>query len=253
LLEQKTFSTETLSKVPLSYQTTDAWYDLIAASAGLTGKVEKLPIDTSSGLLTWLHALHIGINLAERGDVSVPIEYFKVSAEMKPNPIAYRCLAVLSSTYEASWGYYEMAWTTLHRDFVNDPAYNRLVSNMVMEISFFLQQTGWNDIIHWFIDQVPSEHRDIDAYITLEVKYLLFKEDYSSAINILGKNCFPTYAKARDDLINMWNSAQEGLAKQQKSASSGMPSSLNALERHQARVRNPPPENIGCQYAAEVE
>ena len=76
---------------------------MIVASAGLTGNVEKLPVDTSSGLLTWLHALHIGINLAERGDVSVPVEYFKLSADMKPNPIAYRCLAVLSSTYEVQY------------------------------------------------------------------------------------------------------------------------------------------------------
>jgi hypothetical protein len=81
---------------------------------------------------------------------------------------------------------------------------------------------------------------------------MLFKEDYSTAINVLGKNCFPTYAKARDDLINMWNLAQEGAAKQQKAALSGASSSLTALERHQARVKNPPPENIGCQYAAEV-
>jgi hypothetical protein len=91
-----------------------------------------------------------------------------------------------------------------------------------------------------------------------------------------GKECFPTYAKARDDLISMWNSAQEGIAYQKKNANvlslpsfpssgSDQPSAaasgralgngeavpLTPLEKHKARVENPVPENIGCQYAAE--
>ena len=54
--------------------------------------------------MTWLHALHIGVNLAERGDVDLPRQYFQLSTDMKSNPVALRCLAVLSPTYEAAWG-----------------------------------------------------------------------------------------------------------------------------------------------------
>ena len=43
LIELKTFSESTLSVLPLSYQTTDGWYDLIVASAGLNGHVETPP------------------------------------------------------------------------------------------------------------------------------------------------------------------------------------------------------------------
>lgn len=54
LLQTGTFSDETLSKLPISYQTTDRWLEVIEASA-----MKKM---------TWLHALHLGINMAERFD-----------------------------------------------------------------------------------------------------------------------------------------------------------------------------------------
>lgn len=47
LVRDGTFSPTTLSKLPLSYQTTDAWLELLQASAQKFG-------------MTWLHALHIG-------------------------------------------------------------------------------------------------------------------------------------------------------------------------------------------------
>lgn len=97
----------------------------------------------------------------------------------------------------------------------------------------------------WFIGEVPLNHRNLDAYITMQTKVLLHESKYQDALSILAKNCFPTYAKARSDLIAMWNSAQEGVAAQSKGTA------LTYVEKHQARVSNPPPENIGCQYAAE--
>ncbi len=46
--------------------------------------------------------------------------------------------------------------------------------------------------------------------------------------------------------MSMWNNAQVGLAQQKKG------STLTNVEKHQARVNNPVPDNIGCQYASEV-
>lgn len=45
--------------------------------------------------------------------------------------------------------------------------------------------------------------------------------------------------------MDAWNAAQEGLAQQKKGAEP-----LTYVEKHQARVSNPIPENIGCQYAS---
>jgi hypothetical protein len=228
------FSAETLSKLPLSYQTTDAWYALIQESATKHG-------------MTWLHALHLGVNSAERGNVEEPLVYFRRSAELFPNPIAYRCIAVLQSTSESAWPYFEHAWANLHTSFKGDTdAYDRLTRNLVNEMSFFLQQAQWYDVIPSFAATVPSEHQQIDAFITMNIKLALHKEDFATAQSVLGKECFPTYAKARDDLMAMWNTATEGLAMQAKG------SSLSSVEKHRARISNPVPENIGCQYASEV-
>jgi hypothetical protein len=45
-------------------------------------------------------------------------------------------------------------------------------------------------------------------------------------------HCFPTYAKARDDLMNMWNT----VVMEQAEDSNGMP--LTNVEKHQARINN---------------
>ena len=80
LLQQGTFSADTLTKMPLSYQTTDRWLAVLQKSAETHG-------------MTWLHALHIGIALTERGNIEEPISMFQMSYTLKPNPVAARCLA----------------------------------------------------------------------------------------------------------------------------------------------------------------
>ena len=234
LLEHGTFSEDTLSVMPTSYQTTDPWHVLITKSA-------------EDHKATWLHHLYLGINLAERGNLAEPIDHFTRSLEMKPNPVAARCLAVLSQTQEDAWTHYEQAWTILHSEWTTDASYDRLTDNLVNEISMFLQQAGWYDNMQAFLDAVPEKHRNIDTYITMQIKVNLRNAEYDAAANILGKECFPTYAKARSDLMDMWNEAQEGIAAQKK----GHDEKLTNVEKHRARVDNPVPENIGCQYASE--
>jgi len=134
LLQSGTFSKETLGQMPTSYQTTDPWYEMLKKSA-------EGPDKDSSGM-TWLHALLLGINSAERGEIDEPRKYFEISLSLKPNPVAARCLAVLSKSYEEAWPYYETAWHVLHTEFSADPSFDRLSANLVTEMSFFLQQTG---------------------------------------------------------------------------------------------------------------
>jgi len=86
---------------------------------------------------------------------------------------------------------------------------------------------------------------EVDAFLTMQIKVLIHNKEYGRAKDMLGSHCFPTYAKARDDLMNMWNTVVMGIAEQQK----GSP--LTYVEKHQARVANKIPDNIGCQYASE--
>jgi hypothetical protein len=96
-----------------------------------------------------------------------------------------------------------------------------------------------------FVADVPAGHRLLDAFVTLEIKVELNNKNYYGAKDLLKSNCFPTYAKARIDLMSMWNLAVEGIA----SVSKG--STLTTVEKHQARMNDMVPDNIGCQYASE--
>jgi hypothetical protein len=238
LLQDGTFSAETLSKLPLSYQTTDQWLAKLEESATKHG-------------MTWLHALHISIAHIERGAVEYPLELLAQSMALKPNPIAARCMAVLQSTPEAAWPYFQQAWEIAQNEFKADSAHRRLTLNLVTEISFLLQQELWYDKMEAFVQLVNDGHymegMSSDAFTTLTIKVHLHLKQNAQAISILGSNCFPTYAKARDDLMSMWNTAVMGLAQQKKGE---LP--LTYVEQHQARVGHPIPDNIGCQYASEV-
>ena len=238
LLQDGTFSAETLSKLPLSYQTTDQWLAKLEESASKHG-------------MTWLHALHISIAHIERGAIEYPLELLAQSMALKPNPIAARCMAVLQSTPEAAWPYFQQAWEIAQNEFKADSAHRRLTLNLVTEISFLLQQELWYDKMEAFVQLVNDGHymegMSSDAFTTLTIKVHLHLKQNAQAISILGSNCFPTYAKARDDLMSMWNTAVMGLAQQKKGE---LP--LTYVEQHQARVGHPIPDNIGCQYASEV-
>jgi hypothetical protein len=237
LLQDGTFSKETLSRLPISYQTTDRWLQKLEESAEKHG-------------MTWLHALHIAIGHIERGAVSYPLELLAQSMALKPNPIAARCIAVLQTTPQAAWPFWQLAWQVAQTDFAKDGARQRITLNLVTEISFFLQQELWYEEMASFAQTVLDGNylgdMNSDAFMTMRIKTLLHNNQNKDALDILGANCFPTYAKARDDLMNMWNQAVMGVAAQSK----GSP--LTYVEQHQARVSHPIPDNIGCQYASEV-
>lgn len=233
LLQDGTFSESTLELYPVSYQTTDGWLALIETSAEKFG-------------MTWLHALHLGINYAERGSSEKAQELFAQSMKLRPNVIASRCIAVHQSTPEEAWPHYLQAWKLLSvSDRKSDPAIARLYNNLVVEMSFFLVQENWLPQMQWFVTVVPEENRGLDGFLSLKLTVLLAEGKNEEAIDVLSSNCFPTYAKARDTLMDAWNSAQEALAQQKKGSVA-----LTNVEKHQARVSNPIPENIGCQYAS---
>jgi len=245
LVTHGTFSEHSLARLPLSYQTSDRWMALLQASAAKHG-------------MTWLHALHLGICRAERGGLEEPLALLALSQQLKPNPVAARCLAVLQQSPEAAWEHFQEAWAAavdLAGDDLVPPSdaklstRQRVLLNLVTELSFFLQQNLWFEQMALFAAEVDRGGflfgHTLDAFETMKLKTLLHNEMFAEAIVLLKKNCFPTYAKARDDLMSMWNTAVVGLAQQQS------PTTLSYADKHRIRVANPVPENIGCQYASE--
>lgn len=243
LLQTGTFSSESLKATPLSYQTTDRWL------AVLQGSFDRLAATPSENGPTWLHYLHIAIALTERGAVQQPVDMFKKSLELHPHPIAARCLAVLSANAQEAWPWYEQAWKLLQPMAQSEPeVFQRLGANLVTEMSYFLVEAAWLDQMVAFMEMVPAPFRGLDAFLMLSYKVALMQRDYHQAIGILSKECFPTFAKARDDLMTSWNAAQEGLAQQAKDKhqlDQGLPAMpLTAVEKHRARMASPIPDNI---------
>lgn len=83
--------------------------------------------------MSWLHALHIGIGSAERGNIEEPKILFQESLKLYPNPIAarysygivmcydislcgysFRNLAVLQTNPELAWTHFTIAWEVIN-------------------------------------------------------------------------------------------------------------------------------------------
>jgi hypothetical protein len=193
LVQTGTFSADTLALLPLSYQTTDAWLALVEASAAKVGT-------------TWLHAVHLAISYAERGEVDRPLSLLKQSTALNDNPLAWRCMAVLQQSAELAWPFFQRAMLSLATGpFAHDPAAARLGRNLATEVSFFLQQAEWWEELETFLlTPLAQANTDLDAVITAQVKVLEWRggqENLSQARGLLDKHCFPTYASARDDLM----------------------------------------------------
>lgn len=185
--------------------------------------------------MNWLTALNIGICLTERGFVTEPMQYFQMSMDLKPNPIAQRCIAVLQKSSADAWTNFNLALSILE-EWKNDLSYSRLKRNMINEMAIFLQGTSYYDDMVTFISNIPeSLQNSLDAVLELRVILLIHQAKYDEALNILSTNCFPTYATERLDLMNLWNLAVESKA-----------NARTQLEKHIARTENPIPRNIGC-------
>jgi len=236
LLELQTFSKDSLSRLPLSYMTTDPWLELIESS--------------SEKDMTWLHALHLGVAYAERGDIDKPKKLFQKSIDLLDNPIAHRCLAVLQTDRSTAYMHYQASLRSLTKGpLAQDPAASRVARNLLTEIAFFLQQDkSWEHLSHLVSTPLAQEHSDLDAIVTSKAHILIEQgtvDSLDQAKTLLQKHCFPTYAAARDDLMDMWNDVVERQASLKKG------SELSPREAHQARIQDPIPDNIGCVYATE--
>lgn len=244
LLTNNTFSALTLASLPQSYQVDEDWRALIEKSAKTKG-------------YTWLHSFYLGVIAAEVGMVDEPIAYFRHSLEQRPTAHATRCIALLQSDPEKAYQYFIQGWELALAQHATDPLAARLFLNLGTEISQFLQssEVGTVQRLEAWINSVDAGYksgripqschlRNSDQFLTTVVKYHLMSKRPDPAISILAKGCFPTYGRARKELISYW---QEAHFMKKIAEVGGRP--LTLLEKRNVRLDYKPPRNIGCPYA----
>jgi hypothetical protein len=62
----------------------------------------------------------------------------------------------------------------------------------------------------------------------------VYEQDFATAITIIRSNCFPTYGSLRDELIQLWHTAQRQKAEHDKG--SGLTKMVNACATHRAAL-----------------
>lgn len=237
LLEDGNFSAETLDRLPVSYQVSEEWRMLLEQSARKHG-------------MTWLHALHLGIIATETGLVDLPKQLFTLSLDQRPNPIAARNLAILQKTPAEAFIWYKKALAIAFAD-ATEPSRIRVLRNLGAEVAQFIQSnTGveWKAALAAYVDDLktrgaPKELMRTDQVITSIIKTHIYRGEFEAAVEIMSKECFPTYGRTRADVIADWHEAQRGIKERdiKRKLSKG----------EAAKLRNDifPPRNIGCPYA----
>lgn len=239
LVDQGTFSAETLRRTPISFQVAEQWRLMLEQSVKNHGA-------------TWLHLLHLGIISAETGLVDESRQLFVQSMSLKPSAVAARNIALLCPDATCALPWFQKAWGIALTS-TEDPNQDRLLFNLGAEIAQFLQSEGttdakYNEILADFLagvdgQKVPETLLNTDQVLTSRVAVAIFKKNPDEALDILAKNCFPTYGRARKDLIAFWHAAN--LQKAETAAGR----KLNRGEAREVRWANKPPRNIGCPYA----
>jgi hypothetical protein len=93
-----TFSATTLDRIPLNFEVNPRW-------------LQKLEESVSAGHDTWLHALFLGTQALEVGNIARAETLLAKSLQMKPHPITARNLATFAPV-DTALAYYQMAWVS---------------------------------------------------------------------------------------------------------------------------------------------
>eukprot|EP00118_Oscarella_pearsei_P028993 m.3432 g.3432 ORF g.3432 m.3432 type:complete len:722 (+) comp9377_c0_seq1:1030-3195(+) len=231
LVKDGKFSDSTLESIPLSFQISQRWIDLLEKSAANHGH-------------NWLTYLFLGVAAAEQGNGNAAKGAFNMSVSLNETAHGFRNLAVTSSDINEVYPYYTKAWN-LALGYYKNKAVNaeRLVSDLGAEIAYFLQSLNMMDELMEFLSQPLPDFVIIrDQVISAHASVALHQKNYDDVFKILTDNCFPTYGSDRATLINLWYQAHY----QQEEEKLGHP--LSILEAHEIRMQYPVPENIGYPY-----
>jgi len=226
LVSSGTFSQQSLTKLfPLSYIVAQDWQQVIQTSAKNRGP-------------TWLHYLYQGIAQAEAGHWNQAIEELLMSAVLKPNPVAYRTLALLVDSTAKSYEYFMLAWDLIRTS--SDPNADDIAVNLASEICLFLVDTRDYAHLDDFLGLVPARAPFLkrDYLLLCNTVAALNHGDYSEVQGILRNNVFPSLSGRMGELAQMWYQSLYNV----EEARVGRP--LTPVDRHRLRIGNPLPRSI---------
>lgn len=224
LVENGTFSQQTLdsTRAPLSYAVDATWVARLETSAAAHGA-------------TWLHHLLLSVAYAEAGELDRPRLYLEAALAQGGGaarcPIIPRTLAVLKSDPEEAWPLMQQAWAIARQPGPPTEA---------PETARRLRQNVADEMLHLVLGQLPGAttgelpisspwSKRLEA-LTAEAEAALLVSDtirlariilqvgqktddgYLAALRTLGAECFPTFGRGRDALLQLWKSAVVGKA-----------------------------------------
>jgi hypothetical protein len=248
LARDGTFSRATLGEVPSSFQVGARWERALRRSRAANGP-------------TWLHALHLGVNLAERSPagIAAAIPFFRESLELRDNAHAWRCLAAIEASPSAKFHLYRKAWAAAQDE--RGRGAERLRRNLANEYAYALRVFGgtanatWLEALSALVSNAPLAARSDDEVLLGRIVVALYvHRDADEALTLLKTHDFahyghtdgtipglPSISKAtasRPTVAGLWFAALElNVTKGTRS--------LTALEQKHLRRSHPPPEGVG--------
>eukprot|EP00944_MAST-04C_sp_MAST-4C-sp1_P004738 g4738.t1 len=236
LIENGTFSEETLNLNPTNFEISNEWVALIHKSI-------------KNGHSTWLHYLFLGTVDLEKGNAESARILFKKSLSLKSSVHAARNLAIFAPTKQEAIAYYQLAWKVWKSlDPEADPVVERLGADLVSEFAgWLIGNKEWHELKKLLNDiktngsnssmalaSYANGFLSQDKLLHAQACVAIQENNYTSAIAILTSNCFPTYGSLRNDLIQLWYEANLKKAEAEK----GSP--LSTLETVHLR------RDLGC-------
>eukprot|EP00940_MAST-03C_sp_MAST-3C-sp2_P003040 g3040.t1 len=183
------FSKNSLNATPITFEVGVEWMSLLKDGE------------------TWLHHLFRGTQALEVGDAPRARTEFEASVELRPNPHAFRNMAVMSPTADLAWQHYQNAWSSYLDLSDQDAVKFRIGKDLAREIAPWLMlNERWEDL-RGFLKSLPDAYASKDRVLHALAALHVHDGNFMSAKKILRANCFPTYGSERSALIELWWSA----------------------------------------------
>jgi hypothetical protein len=277
LLINGSFSASSRAVVaPSSFMVAAEWVALMEHAAAMEG-----------GRDCWLLQLHLGVAMTEAefradGLTTFPRarEHFERSMDLRPNPVAARCLATTSRTAMDAWAMFNASWvlacqalTAAERQWSADAADHggidstgsalNVASALAEEVARFLLQnaeslggtTRRNELLTRFVASVDAVAKKgavagvaalavRDSVILAKATLAMASNDTAAVRETLRSSRFPTFWGARSELSRLWMEAayHDAWETQRGAAGTG---GLSAVQRHHARLNAQLPASIG--------
>ncbi len=216
LLTLGTFSEETVSQQPRSFNVSPGWISVLNESLKNKGA-------------TSLHHLHLGVAQMESGAFAEARNAFEASIALKANAAAYRNLAVLlerGGDPDAAQGAYSQAWKLCGED-----------HNLAVEVCDFLRRHKRDAAFQTFVALLPPPVAARERIQLMQAQLALSRGDYPAVRTLLQRE-FCTIREGELSLSELWFASYLQEAEKRKGRA------LTEAEQQELMSANPPPRRI---------